>query len=372
MNAYHSVILNQRRVAATCLLVLILMPVVTEHLPAQSPLLQVVPQSGNPIAGLPIHWGKLNAILLEPSGRMHHLAQADIAQHKLLDKNFHPQSVIEASQLLQSELGSGFEVQIQGPYVLAAPAGKVTRWRERFQALYSGYTRYLEVRGWPLRQPDFPLIVIVLPNRAAFSAYVARETSQPKSNIVGCYFPRSNRCVLYQLDSSAGVDWAETEATIVHEAVHQLAFNTGIHERLFENPLWIVEGWATMFEQPAVYDLRTNRSTVESRMLLSRLQQLQPLLNDPNRLEARLRSMIESDAFFQHDPQSAYSLAWALTFYLSERMPNEFASFLKQQQRRGIGEYTPGERVADFKNSIQTDPATLALQLQKMFQRAKR
>lgn len=337
--------------------------------PGQPPLLAIRTQSAEQYAGLPIHWSDQEAVLLEPTGRMHLLSQSDIASHKLLERSFQPQSTIEAGRLLQKELGTNFEVLIQGPYVVGAPKNRAARWRDRFQSLLAGYTRYFQVRGWPLRQPDFPLVVIVLPDRNAFHRFLARESARPASNVVGSYFPASNRCVLYELDGGMGIDWSETEATIVHEAVHQIAFNTGVHERLAENPLWFVEGFATMFEQPAVYDTRVNHSNVESRMLYNKVQLIQPILREPGALESRLRSMIESDRIFQHDSVSAYTVAWALTFYLSERMPNEFAEYLKLQRKREFGSYSATARSKDFRKAFQIEPAALALQIQRMLQK---
>ncbi len=333
--------------------------------PSRPPLLQLKTQADQ-LVGLPIHWSDFDAVLLEPSGLMHHVSQSDIASHKLLERTFQPQTTVEASHLLQKEMGPAFEVLIQGPYVIASPKGHAARWRDRFQSLLSGYVRYFEVRGWALRQPDFPLIVIVLPDRNTFLRHFARESPRTSSNVVGSYFPRSNRCILYELENAVGTDWSETEATIVHEAVHQLAFNTGVHERLAENPLWIVEGFATMFEQPAVYDSRLNHATVDSRILVSKLQQIQPILREPGGLESRLRSMIESDDYFKQDPINAYTVAWALTFYLAERMPNEFGEYLKLQRKRGFGGYSSSARTREFAHAFRTDPASLALQIQRM------
>lgn len=358
-----------------CLLLLSLLlhavPGVAQFPPASPPpLLQIETQSAKHIVGLPIHWSDFDAVLLEPNGRMHHLSQSDIAGHKLLEHAFKPQSTIEASRLLQQELGPNFEVLIQGPYVVAAPKNRAARWRDRFQSLLAGYIRYFEVRGWPLRQPDFPLVVIVLPDRSAFQRFMNREISRPSSNnVVGSYFPGSNRCVLYELDGAVGVDWSETEATIVHEAVHQIAFNTGVHERLASNPLWLVEGFATMFEQPSVYDMRVNHSNLESRMLASKVQHIQPILREPGGLETRLRSMIESDGIFQQEPLNSYTVAWALTFYLSERMPNEFAQYLKLQKKRDFGSYSAAARTRDFHKAIPIEPASLAQQIQRLLQK---
>ncbi len=362
-------ILTRKFGPATVLLLSLLLfaprPGAAQSLANNPPLLQLNTRSAE-LFGLPIQWSSSEAVLLEATGRVRSVSQSDIASHRVLDRAFKPQSSLDASRALQNELGPNFEVLLHGPYVVAAPKGQAARWRDRFQALLAGYTRYFEVRGWPLRQSDFPLVVIVQPNRSAFQRYLATESARVPNNVVGSYFPASNRCVLYQLDGAVGVDWSETEATIVHEAVHQLAFNTGVHERLAENPLWLVEGLATMFEQPAVYDLRVNRSSVESRMLPSRMQQLQPILREPGALESHVESMIASDQIFQTDANNAYSVAWGLTFYLSERMPNEFSKYLKLLRNRGFQSYSSKARRADFHKAFQTDSATLAIQMQRL------
>ena len=41
-----------------------------------------------------------------------------------------------------------------------------------------------------------------------------------------------------------------TVATIVHEATHQLAYNTGLQTRYAGNPMWVSEGIAVYFETP--------------------------------------------------------------------------------------------------------------------------
>src|SRR5207253_9543744 len=39
-------------------------------------------------------------------------------------------------------------------------------------------------------------------------------------------------------------------ATVIHEATHQIAFNSGMHTRYADNPLWLAEGMAMYFETP--------------------------------------------------------------------------------------------------------------------------
>lgn len=333
--------------------------------PAQTPEMQVRVQDGA-VTGMPIHWDAASAVLLQSTGGMQVIEQADILSHAILKTEFRPQTMSQARSQLQSELGSDFETLVSGPYVIAAPRGTVKRWDERFSILYSGFTRYFSVRGWSLRQPDFPLRVIVLRSRSEFLQYCSNYSGNMLANAVGSYFPRSNVCILYQLPGSSGTDWSETEATIVHEAVHQLAFNAGIHERLFSNPLWCVEGLATMFEEPSVYDHRVRSSSITTRISRRQVAVLSDVLTDTESLETLLASLIASDDAFRSEASIAYAGAWALTFYLSERMPGEYQQLTELQRARGLGDYTASDRIADFQTAIGVSPAMLARHIQRL------
>lgn len=321
------------------------------------------------LVGLPIHWSSVEGVLLESSGRFQLFDMQQVQRHRLLENDFQPQSLVEARRQLNAEFGPNFETIIAGPYVIAAPRGQAERWQTRFTALLAGYVRYFETRGWKLRQPDFPLCVIVFPDRTAFERYAASETKSLPPEAVGSYFPRSNRCVLYQLPSALGTDWQQTEATIVHEAVHQLAYNTGVHERLFENPLWFVEGLATMFEQATVYDLTASQRSIVDRMHPQMIKQLQPMLGNPAELEANIQKLLLSDELFRTDPYNAYALGWAMTFTMVERLPREYGTFLQIQAARGFGEYTAGSRRADYQTAFKIPPETLAQYIQRLLQK---
>ncbi len=79
--------------------------------------------------------------------------------------------------------------------------------------------------------------------------------------------------------------------------------------------------------------------------------------------------MIETDRFFEQQPFDAYTVAWALTFYLTERMPKEFEAYLKIQQGRNFGGYDKVARTRDFQKAFGIDPAQLAVSMQRLFQR---
>ncbi len=329
------------------------------------PTLEVLTSSGSE-SGLPIHWGADTAVLLKPAGEMLFLDQREIVSHRRTREVFRPASQAAIRSQMQNELGDGYETLISGPYVIAAPRGHVNRWKARFDALLSGYFRYFGVRDWRLAQPDFPLQVYVLGSREQFVAYSARNGASAPANTIGSYFPDSNVCIMYELPGSTGTDWSETESTIVHEAVHQLAFNTGIHERLFENPLWCVEGLATLFEQPSVYDPRASSSTVATRINTQQANIVKQFCSDGGKLEDVLARIISSDDLFAADPQLAYAAGWALTFYLTERMPREYMQLMQVQQSRGFGQYTPRSRIRDFRTSIDVPISTLAIQVKRL------
>lgn len=342
---------------------------------AQAPKLLKVEVPGGHYVGLPVHWGTYDAVMLEPTGQMQFIEQSNVRSHSMLPYDFAPQSLTDARIELQNELGANYETVVLGPYVIAAPLGQAEHWRTRFSRLLAGYLRYFEVRGWPLRRPDFPLRVVVYATRAEFIAYSSRQGKKIPSSMVGCYSPRTNRCALYNIDlpsnqatGAAATNWSETEATIVHEAVHQLAYNSGIHERLSMDPLWFIEGLACMFEQPGVYDSGQRSGTLVSRMDPARKQRLKTVIDQPSLLVSYLQSLSESDELFEREVEVAYDLSWALTFYVAERMPVEFRKYSSVLAARPFGEYPSVERSRDFRQVFGGELSLLASRLTQMLQ----
>lgn len=335
---------------------------------AQGPQSLQIQASSGKFVGLPIHWSQLDAALLEPTGAIQLFEQTEIVTHEMLTTQFQPESLQQAKIRLQQELGPSYDTTIAGPYVIAAPSGQVARWESRFRSLLSGYTRYFETRGWPLRKPDFPLVVIVLPDRQQFDQLSALETGARNlgSNLAGVYVPRTNRCLLYNLISGGSTDWQATEATIVHEAVHQLAYNTGLHERLFEHPLWFVEGLATMFEAPGIYDSSSHSPSGDNRRLPTQAARVKQLVGDDSELLGQyMDQLVSSDQMFRSSPQDAYALAWAMTFYLSERMPRQYLNYIELQRQRGFHNYSTEDRQLDFRRAFQLAPQAVAGQILK-------
>ncbi len=129
----------------------------------------------------------------------------------------------------------------------------------------------------------------------------------------------------------------------VHEAVHQLAYNCGIHSRFAENPKWIIEGLAVYFEAPteAWWD-------GPGQVHPHRLKHFNDAMNQPIRLE----ELLTNDALFNaSDPRAdtAYASAWALFYYLAwQQHENLFDYLYALSLRVSAQPYGREERLTDF------------------------
>jgi hypothetical protein len=134
--------------------------------------------------------------------------------------------------------------------------------------------------------------------------------------------------------------------TIIHEATHQTAYNTGIHRRFGAAPRWVVEGLGTLFEAPGVYNSRSNPSQ-SSRVNYGRFNDFKGMLK--SRTPGTVSEMVTNDRLFQSSPMRAYAEAWSFTFWLVETRPQLYSKYLHTMAARPIFEpYTPEERLADF------------------------
>jgi hypothetical protein len=140
---------------------------------------------------------------------------------------------------------------------------------------------------------------------------------------------------------------------VIHEATHQVAFNVGMHSRIGESPVWVVEGLATIFEAPGI----RNRShdDPKSRINPYRFLSFKDFVKK-RRKKKSLADFIKSDALFERSILDAYAQAWALNFYLMETRPAKYMNYLKTIAKRDpLNPYTSDERLSDFTNSFGDD-----------------
>jgi hypothetical protein len=153
-----------------------------------------------------------------------------------------------------------------------------------------------------------------------------------------------------------------SDETVLHEATHQIAFNTGVHNRFAPPPRWFAEGLSTMFEAPGVWDSR-QVSHEQARVHPRRLAAFQRYAA-PRKLQARLADLVASDELFLAAPDEAYAVSWAFSFFLVETDPRAYVAYARRTAARpDFSDDSASERVRDFTRHFGNDWAALEARL---------
>lgn len=313
---------------------------------------------GTLVEGTPVAWSDDRVLLLSRNGFLWQFAPQQAQDYQVASQHFRPYSQAEMRGQLMREYGDQFDVSGTGNYLVVHPAGQRDRWAQRFEELYRSFVHYFSVRGMRPAAPSFPLVAVVFPSQREFAQYVQRtEGAAPPPGIVGYYSPETNRVLLYDVthDQSADANWQQNASTIIHEATHQMAFNTQIHNRAAVPPRWAGEGLAMLFEAPGVWNAQQYR-LAKDRINQGRLSQFREYANGP-RPEGSLPLFVQdSERVFSALPRVAYCEAWALTFFLSETEPAKYLQYLtRTAAREPLRAYSPKERLEEFSDVFGTD-----------------
>jgi hypothetical protein len=288
-----------------------------------------------------------NYVLLQRDGRMKVVSRSGSSHPTPLLDSFAPFTAQAMQQALKAEFGKEYEVSQTEHYLVVHPIGKARQCAEPFEEQYINARQYFEIRGVPTRNPDFPLVAVVLNTRGEFDRFL--ENYQPENahdQVLGYYSPRSNRTITY--DQTFGRSGERNNMdTLIHEATHQIAFNTGIHSRFSPMPRWFTEGLATMFEAPGVHSSVTHPN-LQQRFNKKWLSYIRSKAR-PGESTGVLAELISSDELFRSNPEKAYGYAWALTFYLAETQPEKYAQYVRRvSHRTHFRDYSSQARIEDF------------------------
>lgn len=318
-----------------------------------------------------------NCWLYDRVGRLREVKLADVKSFQQVSTKFSPLTPNSMATELIRELGKDFETATTRHYVVAAPPGKAKSYVELFENIYRTFHMHFSVRGLEVNEPEFPLVAIVFPNRHQFLEY-ARSEGTNAQQYGGYYSPRTNRAVLFEstgaatsrleldspikpllLESTAlaaprnqfkTID-ADQRDTMIHECTHQVAYNVGLHNRVGENPRWLVEGLATVFEAPGI---RHSSSGVQlsSRINPERLTTFKEYLKQ-RRPKNSVEATVAGDELFSVAMSDFYAEAWALSFFLIETRPRKYSDLLTRTAKRdGNKRLSREERLETFKASI--------------------
>ena len=305
---------------------------------------------------------------LERDGSLEKVKATDITKLTQVGPRFASYSDAEVRDQLRRELGRDFDVLGTGHYLICARKDQARQYAQLFEDIYRSFYVYFSTRGFTITEPEFPMVAIVFPDQASFARYAERDDIKAGRGLMGYYLLTSNRVALFdskklQADLDGPEAWNDgpwlgataggLADTIIHEATHQVAFNTGIHSRIGQNPKWVCEGLATVFEAPGIRKQSLSHD-VSSRINGERYTHFQQYRK--RRSARSLEKFVASDEMFSSATLDAYAQSWALTLFLLETRPREYAKLLKLiAARPPLAPYGPEERLQDFQQAFGND-----------------
>lgn len=208
------------------------------------------------------------------------------------------------------------------------------------------FKNFWENKGVKLGNPDVPLCVIIFKSKPEFDAYSKATLGSVQGNALAYYNMQTNQVVMYDLTglgqfggrrvSSSSQLYkilrqpgaAAMVATIVHEAVHQISYNSGLQNRFGPYPFWLNEGLAMFFEVP---DLKSKKGWQGiGKMNNVRLEQIKKMIRGDT--TQFFDEVLKSDDRFREPDHilNSYAESWALNFYLIHREPKKYAAYMKE------------------------------------------
>jgi hypothetical protein len=271
-------------------------------------------------------------------------------------------------------LAAGFRIRVSDPFVIVYNTEAVyARWVEGvYSRLHREFINHWRNKRMPLTKVNKPLITVIYRTQDEYAEHVRRELGHDPGSMVAYYNLLTNRVTMYDLTSLfrpsgtvldsdrqineilANPNAVAMVTTVVHEATHQLMFNTGMQTRLADTPLWLNEGLAMYFE---THDLTSStgwRSAGKVNEL--RLIRLRQYL--ATRPPDSLRTMLTDDNVFRDGEQSLdrYAEAWGLCYFLLNRKGPNFVSYLKHMStKQPLFTESPDERLQSFQTFLGDD-----------------
>jgi len=262
-----------------------------------------------------------------------------------------------------------WDTRVTPNFVLLTDAGsdwaaKAAHTLERTQ---DAFYRAFRSAGFAPAELDDRLVWVAFSRRDDFHQYALNIDQLDMSWSDGYYSTRTNRVALVCDSGAPGRGHSATAsdstehfpqpsegfthlAQATHEAVHQLAFNSGLQKRGVMYPLWASEGLATNFEASSgVEPFGPHHDNAHRRRQLLRAAARGGLLP--------LHEFIVTTRVPVDDPDATHDLyaqSWAFFRFLFQHRPQQLRRYLAE-----LGSLEPGRR----------DPATLRREFAKAFGR---
>jgi hypothetical protein len=285
---------------------------------------------------------------------------------------FRPVTADEMAHELLAGPFAGFQVLQSAHYVVLyqSTASFAKASLKLLEDLYRGLMKAFNERGITAHEPEFPLVAIIFRTEAEFRAH-----KKVDPDVQAYYEIFSNRIYFYQVskrdEQAPEIAALRKPQTVAHEGTHQILQNVGVHPRLSDWPIWLVEGLAEYCSSPAV-------ATKKGGVGWKGLGEVNPLhmatirdLEDPQSMpvlgmnrprigrDPRMPLVEYLVTRIELTPTD-YALAWALTHYLALKRGPDFVEFLKtMSQSPPLKPVSPEEHLAEFRAAFGSDLAQM-------------
>ena len=304
-----------------------------------------------------------SALLLEErNGRLYQVPARQLQSREDTREPFVPFTSAELATDLLQQVPAGFEITETEHYVVCSNSASeyVEFLGKLLEVVFDQYFLFMADQKIEVTEPAFRLPIVIFASSSEFQTFSAKQHPEISfADTPGYYSVTDNQTLLLDLTGDRSIRSASTirrrlaekplqVATVVHEAVHQLAFNSGLQVRMADNPLWISEGLAMYFETTSS---RSSLLWNRPGLVNPRHQPAFMKLVEVNQVSGGMNTLIESDSAFLNAAEmpAAYAKAWALTHYLVREEKTGMQQFLRNvSQRKPMVGLTAEERTQEF------------------------
>ena len=327
-----------------------------------------------------------SALLLEePNGQLYQIPARQIQSREDTLKPFVPMTSSELAADLLLQVPAGFEITETEHYVICSnsAAEYVEFCGKLLELVFDQYFRFMADQKIEVTQPPRRLPIVIFASMSEFQTFAARQHPEISfADTPGYYAVTENQTLLLDLTGDRSIRSAATirrrlaekplqVATVVHEAIHQLAFNSGLQVRMADNPLWLSEGLAMYFETTSS---RSSLLWNRPGLVNPRHQPAFMKLVEAKHISGAMNTLVESDAAFLNAAEmpAAYAKAWALTHYLVREQEAGMQSYLLSlSQRKPMVGLTAEQRTQEFQAAFGKLPDEMEQELVSSIRRQR-
>ena len=291
-----------------------------------------------------------NFVLEERDGYWHIIQPKDVIEQWSDDVAFEPCSRDEMKKRIKADFPKEFRILETKRYMIVfdTTVAYATWCGELLEQLDTAFLEHWRAKGFDLSEPEFPLVAVIFADYGNFVQCTRDEVGPAVTQISAYYNQQSNRIVFYDLtggENYGGIrgsmnqrireimsrpESAKLVSTFVHEAAHQISYNSGMFQRYAACPIWVSEGIATLYETPDFNTVKAWSSDIKVNQ--TRLNHFYRYFTKREPQEP-VRQLVESDDTFRLTGGDAlldsYATCWTMMHFLNAKHSDRLVQYLK-------------------------------------------